>query len=260
MREITFIISIHQNGMRGKMDNIKPVKQKTVVYQVMQQLKNMIATGRLKPNDKVPNEYELAEMFGVGRSSIREALKIFQYLGVIELRNPKGTFICESSNISSESLLWSMLLGKKDFTDLIELRLVLEHQGLWYLMDYYRKDEKLLKKTIDKLRNEINEMEEAIKTGDQTRRINADYNFHRHIIEVCNNDVFTNLYHTMKSFMYEEINTSQSNVENQKAIIKEHNDLIEIIIKGDYFKATEKFRKHIKDIDDLLASEVKHKA
>lgn len=95
------------------MDNVKPVKQKTVVFQVIEQLKQMIATGRLKPNEKVPNEYELAEMFGVGRSSIREALKIFQYLGVVELRNPKGTFICENSNISSESLLWSMLLGKR---------------------------------------------------------------------------------------------------------------------------------------------------
>jgi GntR family transcriptional regulator, transcriptional repressor for pyruvate dehydrogenase complex len=243
-----------------KMDNIKPVKQKTVVYQVMQQIKNMIATGRLKPNDKVPNEYELAEMFGVGRSSIREALKIFQYLGVIELRNPKGTFICESSNVSSESLLWSMLLGKKDFTDLIELRLVLEHQGLWYLMDYHKDDKKLLEKTVSRLKEEIKNMDEAITSGDKEKRINADYDFHRHIIDVCNNDVFTNLYKTMKSFMYEEINTSQRNVKNQKAIIKDHNDLIDAVIQGDYFRATEKFRKHIKDIDALLASEIKYKS
>ncbi len=52
-----------------------------------------------------------------------------------------------------------MLLGKKDFTDLIELRMVLEHQGLWYLMDYHRKDGKLLEKTISRLQNEVNEME-----------------------------------------------------------------------------------------------------
>ena len=242
------------------MDNIKPVKQKTVVYQVMQQIKNMIATGRLKPNDKVPNEYELAELFGVGRSSIREALKIFQYLGVIELRNPKGTFVCESSNISSEALLWSMLLGKKDFTDLIELRLVLEHQGLWYLMDYHKKDKKLLEKTISKLKDEIEEMGAAIDSGDQARRVNADYNFHKHIIDVCHNDVFTNLYHTMKAFMSEEINMSQSNVENKKRILRDHNDLIDSILTGDYYEAAEKFRKHIKDIDALLDSEEKHKS
>ncbi len=241
------------------MDNIKPVKQKTVVYQVMQQIKNMIATGRLKPNDKVPNEYELAEMFGVGRSSIREALKIFQYLGVIELRNPKGTFVCESSNISSEALLWSMLLGKKDFTDLIEFRLVLEHQGLWYLMDYHRNDKKLLHKTVERLKKEVKEMKKAIETGDQKKRINADYNFHKHIIDVCNNEVFTNLYHAMKSFMYEEINTSQSNVKDKKRILKDHNDLITSILEGDYIKATEKFRKHIRNIDALLGSDTKYK-
>lgn len=240
------------------MDNVKPVKQKTVVFQVIEQLKQMIATGRLKPNEKVPNEYELAEMFGVGRSSIREALKIFQYLGVVELRNPKGTFICENSNISSESLLWSMLLGKKDFTDLVELRLVLEHQGLWYLMDHYKTNKHLLTSTIDKLNQEVKNMDKAIKSSDIQKRIEADYNFHGHIIEVCNNNIFNNLYRTMKLFMYEEINTAQRGLEDTTSVIQNHIDLIESIEKGDFYRATEKFRKHIKDIDSLLDAGLKH--
>ena len=102
-------------------------------------------------------------------------------------------------------------------------------------------------------------MGRAIDSGDQAGRVNADYNFHKHIIDVCHNDVFTNLYHTMKSFMYEEINMSQSNLENKKGILKNNNDLIESILAGDYYMATEKFRKHIKDIDALLDSDEKHK-
>jgi len=238
------------------MDYIKPVKQKTVVFQIMEQLKDMIGTGRLKPNEKMPNEYELAELFGVGRSTIREALKIFQYLGVIELRNPKGTFICESSNISSESLTWAMLLGQKDFTDLVELRMVLEHQGLWYLMSYHKKNSKMMQETIEKLRFEVSEMEFAIKNGDLKCRINADYNFHKHIIEVSHNHIFNNLYGTMKSFMYEEISTSQTGVEDTYAIAKNHNALINSVIAGNYYQATEMFRMHIKDIDQLLTSHV----
>ena len=236
------------------MDVIKPVKQKTVTFQIMEQLKNMIATGRLKPNEKMPNEYELAEMFGVGRSTIREALKIFQYLGVIELRNPKGTFISESSNISTEALTWSMLLGQKDFTDLVELRLVLEHQGLWYLMAYHREDALLMERTVDALRFEVAEMEQAVKSGNMQQRINADYNFHRHIIEVCNNHIFTNLYSTMRSFMYEEISSSQINVQDMRAVVANHNKLIDSIMHDSYYEATERFRKHIKDIDMLLAT------
>ena len=109
--------------------DVTPVKQRTIVFQVIEQFKELIRSGELEPGDKVPNEYELAKHFEVGRSSIREVMKIFQYLGVVELRNPKGTFVSDSSNISSETLLWSMLLGKKEFSNLIELRMSMEHQG-----------------------------------------------------------------------------------------------------------------------------------
>jgi DNA-binding FadR family transcriptional regulator len=232
------------------MNKILPVKQKTVVFQIMEQLKSMIASGRMKPNDKVPNEYELAQMFGVGRSSIREALKIFQFLGVIELRNPKGTFISESSNISSEALLWSMLLGNKDFKDLIELRLVLENQGLWYLKKFHN-NEKLLQTTVINLQQEITSMEIAIDNEDNQQRLIADYNFHKHIIEVCQNDIFNNLYSTMKSFMQAEINSSQSDLLDKKSIIANHNSLIESVMYDDYYTSTEKFRSHIRNFDNL---------
>ena len=52
-------------------------------------------------------------MFGVGRSSIREAIKIFNYLGIMESKAALGTFISERSNISREALTWALLLGKE---------------------------------------------------------------------------------------------------------------------------------------------------
>jgi len=234
------------------MDGIKPVKQKTVVFQVMEQLKEMIASGTLKPNDKVPNEYELAEMFGVGRSTIRESLKIFQYLGVVEFRNPKGTFICESSNISSEALLWSMLLGKRDLKNLLELRLVLEHQGLWYLMEYNKEDTTLLDETVDKLRVEVQSFKKAIGSDNITKRIEADFKFHQHIIDASGNVLFSDLYKTMRSISYEEIKLAHRTIENKNEIISEHNELIEIILSGDYSKALTSFRKHIKNDDPVF--------
>ncbi len=233
------------------MQGIKPVKQKTVVFQVMEQPKEMIASGSLKPNDKVPNEYELAEMFGVGRSSIREALKIFQYLGVVELRNPKGTFISESSNISSEALLWSMLLGKKDIKNILELRLVLEHQGLWYLMVHHRDNKELRDETVGQLREEIKNIDEAMEMGNTEKRAKADYDFHKHIIDVCNNDLFSALYDTMRSFSYKEIIQAQDSIAKNE-IIKDHNILIESILEGDFGTAIEKFREHIRRNDPLF--------
>jgi len=232
--------------------DIKPVKQKTVVFQVIEQFKGLIVSGELKPGDKVPNEYDLAKFFEVGRSSIREVMKILQYLGVVELRNPKGTFVKESSNISSEALLWSMLLGRKEFSDLIELRMTLEHQGLWYLMFYNKDDTDLLDTTLRSLEQEIDQMLEAIAASNMSKRLCADYNFHGHIIKVCQNEIFNNLYNSMRSFMLEEIRVSQSSLSELDDVLRNHQLLIDVIKNGDYYEATKAFRQHIKDIDNLL--------
>ena len=236
--------------------DIKQVKQKTVTFQVMEQLKQIIASGQMKPNDKLPNEYELANLFGVGRSTIREVLKIFQYMGVIELRNPKGTFICESSNISSEALVWSMLLGKKDFAEIIELRVLMEQQGLWYLLVNRKDDDILREKTISLLEKDIQKMESAIESGSIAERLNADYNFHGHIIKVCNNSILQNLYSTMRQFMVLEIQDSQRDKTYLDSVIPRHKKLLDLINEGNYEKASDQFRHHIRNIDTLLNSKI----
>lgn len=88
--------------------------------QVMEQIRSLIASGAYKPGDRVPTEKELAERFGIGRSSVREAIKILNYLGVLESRAALGTFVRERSDISAEALSWSLLLGDDDVDDLIE--------------------------------------------------------------------------------------------------------------------------------------------
>ena len=88
----------------------------------MAEIRRLIASGAYAPGDKIPTEKELAESFGIGRSSIREAIKIFNYLGVLESRAALGTFVRDRSNISSEALSWSLLLGSDELYEMIDLR------------------------------------------------------------------------------------------------------------------------------------------
>ena len=77
----------------------------------MEKIKELIASGEYTTGGRLPTEQEMAERFGVGRSSIREAIKTFNYLGVLESKTAKGTFVCDSNSISSETLTWAILLG-----------------------------------------------------------------------------------------------------------------------------------------------------
>lgn len=64
-----------------------------VYLEIVKQLRTMIHTDKLKPGDKIPSERELSERLNVGRSSVREALRSLELLGLIETRRGDGTFI-----------------------------------------------------------------------------------------------------------------------------------------------------------------------
>lgn len=72
----------------------KKIKNKSVVQTVVDSITKAIINGELRPGDKIPTEMELADSFGVGRNSIREAIKILVYYGILEIRRAEGTFVC----------------------------------------------------------------------------------------------------------------------------------------------------------------------
>ena len=69
---------------------LKKLNNESVVQRVINCLTDAMISKELKPGDKIPTELELAESLGVGRNSIREAIKILVYLGVLEIRRGKG--------------------------------------------------------------------------------------------------------------------------------------------------------------------------
>ena len=78
------------------------VKLGRVSRQVVQQFQAQVRSGKLHPGDKLPPERELAVQFGVGRNSIREALRELDLLGIVESRHGEGTFV---ANPSAEAIM-----------------------------------------------------------------------------------------------------------------------------------------------------------
>lgn len=73
--------------MEEKVSYLKKLNSESVVQQVINCLTDAIIHKELRPGDKIPTEMELAQTLGVGRNSIREAIKILVYLGVLEIRS-----------------------------------------------------------------------------------------------------------------------------------------------------------------------------
>lgn len=227
---------------------LNKIKQQTVVDQVMDQIKQLISSGHYKPGDKIPTEAELAERFGIGRSSIRQAINIFNYLGVLESKASLGTFVQERAQISTEALTWSLLLGNDELEEMVDLRAAIE---LWCVIELNKKalekDPSALE-VIGQLEVIIKMMETAAHKQDKISLIQSDFNFHLSIIEYEKNELYISLYNTLKSFLYDEIRTTQMSYENLKLIPQEHGNLVNMIKTGNQNDVLTAFQDHIKNI------------
>ncbi len=227
---------------------INKIKQKTVVDQVMDQIKALISSGEYKPGDKIPTEAELAEKFGIGRSSIRQAINIFNYLGVLESKASLGTFVQERAQISTEALTWSLLLGNDELEEMVDLRAAIELWCVIELTSKIGKNEPSAIKAIEKLDTIVNDMEKAASKKEKAKLIKLDFNFHFSIIENESNELYISLYSTLKSFLYDEIKKTQMSYENLKLIPQEHRNLVDTIKTGNQTEVLKAYQGHIRNI------------
>ena len=223
----------------------KILKQKTVVEQVMEEIKNLIATGKFKVYDQIPPENDLAEMFGVSRPTIREAIKIFNYLGVLKSHTGRGTFVSDSKNISIEALTWSILLCDNELNELIELREVIEQRGLEILTRKYKRNPDSVKDRLNLLEAQVERMKKAIAVPLPEDLTEADYTFHQIIIAGSENSLFTAIYRTLKAFMTEEINKTHAALEDLGDVVKEHQLILDALKTGNTSKAKKAFEAHL---------------
>ena len=107
--------------------DIKKISNNTV-QQIIDTFTKQLMNGALKPGDQIPTEIELAERFGVARNTVREAIKILVAMGVLEIRRPVGTFVCEGFTEPMISpLLYGVILGRGDsYDELMDLREIME--------------------------------------------------------------------------------------------------------------------------------------
>jgi len=107
--------------------NIVPLQRATLPQEIVKAIANLIRRGVWKADDMIPAEKELAVMFGVGRSTVREAVKSLAVMGVIESRAGEGSFLRQpSSEMLAGSMMWGLLLSERNLEDLLEARILVE--------------------------------------------------------------------------------------------------------------------------------------
>lgn len=159
---------------------------------VVEKIKNAIIKGELKPGEQLPTEAVLVEKLGIGRYSIREAIKMLVALGVLEIRRPKGTFVVDSVTTPMiDPLVYRLLLAKKDHTELHELRLGLERTIIELAaVKASAADLQALEQSYAKFRSAIS------PRSTHSEIIALDREFHELLAEAAHSPLITALYQT----------------------------------------------------------------
>lgn len=120
----------------------QPEKNTKVYVEIVRQLREMINKDGLKPGDKIPSERELSERLNAGRSSVREALRALELLGLIETRRGEGTFIRDFRGNQLVQLLSTFILqDEKAKDDVIETKYMIEVDSLYLAAEKFQEEE-----------------------------------------------------------------------------------------------------------------------
>ena len=161
------------------------IQKKSLAEEVAEQLQKEITEGKLKEGDKLPIEPELMKIFGVGRSTIREAIKMLLNRGYLSVQQGRGTFV-ESQMPTSEP--FEQRLKRADIRDLYDVRKILE--AAIAERAALRRTEQDLK---DIQRYAI-ERKTSAKDGLLKECIEADIHFHVAVAKATHNEILFELY------------------------------------------------------------------
>lgn len=144
---------------------------------VVDYVKESVRTGKLHAGDKLPKEGNLAMSLGVGRSSLREGIKILAAYGIVESRQGEGTFIVDRSAENFSEFL-GFFSSMNNLMNFLELRRVLEIGNIITIYD------KVTPKDIVTLEGFVRVFDEAHPESDY---VEADKQFHSYLLGLTHN-------------------------------------------------------------------------
>lgn len=204
-----------------------PVKSTKVYEQVIEQIKYMITSGELKKGEKLPPERELVEKFQVSRTSVREALRALQIIGLIESRQGGGNYIKDSFDDNLiEPLSMMFVLQNSRNSEILELRRVLEVETA-RLAAKNISDEELtrLKEIIDRMKDLPDEKENVV----------LDKELHYVIAKASGNNLIMSILTAVSSLMDSFIKEAREaiiNKDENKSVLLEHHENMYMALKN----------------------------
>ncbi|ARC84294.1 bacterial regulatory s, gntR family protein [Clostridium argentinense CDC 2741] len=229
-----------------------PIKNTRVYEKVIEQIKEMIVKGTFKKGDKLPSEREMAESLQISRTSIREALRELEIMGLIESRQGEGNFIKNSfENNLLEPLSTIFLLKESNPDEILELRNIIE-RGSVALAAERITDAELTEMELL--------LEDSLKSDFKDKLVDMDINFHYKIAQASKNFLILSILNAISFLIEAFIKDIRKNVitkeENINMLIQQHRDILSALKAHDPIAAEKAMLDHLQYVNSQMKKEI----
>lgn len=220
---------------------LTPVTRTTLTADICRQMVSHLIRGVWDEGDKIPAERDLCQQLGVGRASLREALKALEIMGMIEIRLGDGTYVCKRSDFFSRPLLWAIVSGSEaDARELIEARIFIEVELAGLAAERASaEDVKRLSELLDRMIKAKRNPQEFVQ---------ADVDFHLEIARAASNNILMNALQLIRNLLQRWILSAVAVKGVPDKACAQHKRLLDAIRNGDDVAARKEMRKHLRDM------------
>jgi GntR family transcriptional repressor for pyruvate dehydrogenase complex len=214
-----------------------------VTRKLIARFKELLGSGALKPGERLPPERDLAVQFGVSRSSLRQALKVLESMGIVAQRVGQGTRLnSNAAAILSEPFEFLVLIDGISIVELHEARIIVEPELAARAAERATLDHlSILRKTIETMKKH---------GSDPVKRIEQDLLFHSTIHRAAGNRVCEHMFTGVRALMA-SIRVTTHRVPYQHTIAF-HTPIYEAIYARDPRLAREKMMEHLVETREQL--------
>jgi GntR family transcriptional repressor for pyruvate dehydrogenase complex len=220
--------------------DFQPIKQVKISNLIIDQIKSHITKGNLQPGDPLPSERELMKIFNVSRASLREALKMLDAMGYVEIAQRKRTRV---KSLVPKSFMEPIFVLLKDdmktVQEIIEVRKCMETWNAYYAA------KRATEEDLDRLRENIESMIQNVEK--KSNLVTSDAEFHLIISTMTHNNIQSHLMFSIYDTIRNTVGICYEKDEATK-ILQEHRDVLLGIEARDPEKARLAMAKHLDNV------------
>jgi len=218
----------------------KNIKRDSTSKMIIKQIKDQISNGELEAGEKLPTERKLAELLGISRTSVREAIQALAFSGYLDVIQGKGAFVKENASKYDEMLNLFSRISDFSLPALMEVRIMFESE--FARLAALRANE-----------DNIEEIKEKFKAMKNIENINIfiikDLEFHLSIAKATHNPLMNTLMRIFGELLHQETNTIKKySKESQTRTVETSSKLVKAIQDKYPEKASELMILHLRGL------------